>query len=223
MLFVSGVISKYRSLLRQINSTYSTIDIIQNHDNWENTQNDVFEFFEFLNVIFDIKNTTKIIDGDNSPFYTNFSTILPIDAIIDETIPVKISDYFPITNFKYKLSSNNKINGKSYYYKKMEILKAQKLFIKIYRNIGNFKIRTKIIPPKSLKLKENSFNLYLTSIIIHYGSFNAGHYICLYNCNNVWYEYNDMSRKIIKIGLLNNIYDNDSYLSNIVGLIYSMI
>ena len=60
-------------------------------------------------------------------------------------------------------------------------------------------------------------------MIIHYGSNKGGHYTCLYCCDSIWYEYNDMSRNITKIGSLKDVYNNSNYSSNIVGLIYSKI
>ena len=54
-----------------------------------------------------------------------------------------------------------------------------------------------IIPPLKLKLKEN--NLYLNSIIIHYGfDYNQGHYICLYECKGIWYKFDDMKELLNK-------------------------
>ena len=80
-----------------------------------------------------------------------------------------------------------------------------------------------IIPPKILKLPNNSFNLHLTSIIIHYGNFQTGHYICLYNLNGsgMWFEYDDLKNKSLYIGNLSKVIKNENYISNIVGLIYS--
>lgn len=211
------LLNNYYKILK----TIKKVKLIGNNDNWLNTQNDVFELFEFLKLIFDLKNTTKFIDANNPPNFTDFSVLLPIDFLLDTSKPLKISKIYPITKIKYDLNDANKFNGKNYYYKTTEILKADKLFIKIYRNIGSMKLETKIIPAKSLKLKENDFKLHLTSIIIHYGSNNSGHYICLYCCNKIWYEYNDMARKVNKIGSLKDICNNHNYISNIVGLIYS--
>ena len=213
------LLNKYYKTLK----TVKKIELIGTNDNWLNTQNDVFELFEFLKVIFDIKNTTKFIDANNPPNYTDFSILLPIDFLLDTSKPIKISKLYPITKIKYEFTNENKFNNKKVYYKTTEILKADKLFIKIYRNIGSTKLDTKIIPAKSLKLQENNFDLILTSMIIHYGSNKGGHYTCLYCCDKIWYEYNDMASKVIKIGSLKDVYNNPKYSSNIVGLIYSKI
>ena len=207
------LLNKYYKILK----TVKKIDLIGTNDNWLNSQNDVFELFEFFKVIFNIKDTTKFIDANNPPNYTDFSFLLPIDFLLDTSKPVKINKLFPKTNIKYQLENKKNYN------KTTEILKAEKLFIKIYRNIGSNKLDTKIIPTKSLKLKENDFDLILTSMIIHYGSNKGGHYTCLYCCDSIWYEYNDISRNITKIGSLKDVYNNSNYSSNIVGLIYSKV
>ena len=49
---------------------------------------------------------------------------------------------------------------------------------------------------------------------------NFGHYICLYECNNIWYEFDDMNEKNIKIGTFDKIIDNENYTRNITGLYY---
>lgn len=216
------LLNKYYKLLKQL----KPINLIGSNDNWTNTQNDVFELFEFFKVIFDIKNTTKFVDANNSPNYSDFSILLPIDFLLNTDKPLKISKIYPLTKVKYRLKEGNEFINKlgkkqKTYYKTTEILKADKLFIKIYRNIGSLKLDTIIIPAKTLKLKENNFKLSLNSIIIHYGSNKGGHYTCIYKCNNKWYEYNDMKNKLTLIGTLSDVYNNPIYSSNIVGLLYS--
>jgi len=104
---------------------------------------------------------------------------------------------------------------------KKSFLKTNKLLLKIFRNSGTTKINVKIIPSKTIKLPKNSFDLHLTSIIIHYGNIGGGHYICLYKSNNKWFEYDDLISFPTYIGSLSNIIKNDKYISNIVGLVYS--
>lgn len=173
--------------------TIKKINIIDTNDNWINTPNDVFDFLDFLKIIFIFPNNTKFIEN-NKINYTDFSIILPYD-FSSSVIYIK-----------------NELN---------KYLKADKLFIKFYRNIGTSKLNTIIIPVKSIKLKENNFLLYLTALIIHYGDNNFGHYITLYKNNNKWYEFDDMKSKPIYIGSFKKICENSNYLSNIVALIYS--
>jgi len=219
----------FRKLLNNyyliLKSIMPKIKLIGSNDNWVSSQLDVFELLEFLFMIFDIKNTTKISDANNPPIYTNFVNMIPIDFILDERKEVKISDIYPSYETMFQLSDKNAYIDKygrkhNYYTKRTEILKADKLLIRVSRNIGSMKLKTRIIPCSSLKFKEGG-KLYLNSLIIHYGSNQGGHYICLFKCNNKWYEYDDLNSKISKIGSLNNIIDNKRYCNNIVGLVYS--
>jgi ubiquitin C-terminal hydrolase len=58
-------------------------------------------------------------------------------------------------------------------------------------------------------------------MIIHYGSNTGGHYTCLINpIDDLWYEYDDLSSKLKKIGTLDDVKENRDYTKNIVGLIY---
>ena len=224
------LLDKYYRLLIKTNPSKRIID---KNDNWINKQMDIYDLFRLLQIIFNIKeNTLKIKEGSNL-IYTSLNNQIPIDYLYKDEKQrktLKISSIYPSYELKYKLSKDDKYKdektGKklSIYKKKIKILKYYKLFINIYRNIGDIKLETKIIPCNSLKLKENNFNLYLTSIIIHYGSFGGGHYICLFKCeaDNKWYEYDDMNG-IKYIGTLNQIIKNDNYTSNIVGLIYSKL
>ena len=69
-------------------------------------------------------------------------------------------------------------------------------------------------------MKNNKFNLYLNSIIIHYGDVKYGHYITLYECKGIWYKFDDMNNNRILIGSFDEIIKNDNYIENIVGLYY---
>ena len=76
-----------------------------------------------------------------------------------------------------------------------------------------------IIPSLKINFKNNI--LYLNSIIIHKRSGeNSGHYNTLYQCNDIWYLYDDMNidNKITKIGTFDNVIKNDKYATNIIGL-----
>lgn len=203
--------------------------IIEQNDNWITSQMDIYDLYRLLTIIFEIKeDTLKIQDGSNL-ITTSFANEIAIDFINKKSKLLRINKIYPKYKLKYKLTKDNKYRDekgklKSYFYKEVEILKGNKIFINIYRNIGINKSNIKIIPCESLKLKENDFNLYLTAIIIHYGSKSGGHYISLYKCykDNYWYEYDDL-KGTLKIGELSSIIKNEKYISNIVGLIYSKI
>jgi len=225
------LLAKYYSQLIKIDSRKKIVD---NYDTWTITQLDIYDLYRLLQLIFKIKDDIlKIQDGSNL-INSNFSNEVPIDFLINASKKVskvlKISSIYPKYKLKYNLTKENKYRDasgklKSYYYKETEILKGEKLFINIYRNIGAVKSDVKIEPCKTLKLKENDFDLYLTSIIIHYGkSPNSGHYICLYKCykDDNWYEFDDLIGTT-KIGDLKTVIKNKDYLANIVGLIYSKL
>ena len=227
---IRKLINKYYKILIK---RYPEKKIIGRNENWINSQLDIYDLFNLIRIILNIKeDTLKIKEGSNI-LYTNLSNQIPIDFIYNENnkkTSLKINSIYPSYSIKYKLTKENKYKdekGKlqSYYIKKVEILKGNKLFINIYRNLGDTKNNIKIIPCNSIQLKENDFKLYLTSIIIHYGtSVKYGHYICLYKnkFDNKWYEYDDLNG-IKYIGSLTNIIKNNEYISNIVGLIYSKV
>ena len=206
-----NLLNKFYNNLRKINPK---INIIDRNENLLTSQLDIFQLMEILDYIFNFKNELKFMDGDNI-IKTTFDINIPIDLLINKD-KIKINKILPLYKIKYNLENGKTIN------KKFEILKTKKLMIKIYRNLGIKKLKTKIILSPYLKLKENRKRLKLTSIIIHYGNNQEGHYISLFKYNSDWYEYNDMSNKMNKIGKgLTNINNNDNYISNIVALLYS--
>lgn len=208
--------------------------IVGMNDDWTTSQLDIYDFYRLLELIFKFReDTLKIRDGPNI-INTSFSNPLSIDFLLNaskkQSKVLKIKSVYPKFKLKYKLSKENKFRNEkgklmSYYYKEVELLKGEKLFINVYRNIGDVKNNVRIEPCEKLKLAENDFYLHLTALIIHYGnSPNSGHYICLYKCykDDFWYEYDDMNG-ITKLGEFATIKKNKNYLSNIVGLIYSKI
>jgi hypothetical protein len=208
---------KYCSLLRKLLSNFykklinihpKTNKIIDIQENWLDSQLDVFDFLDLCEHIFDITNNLKIKEGTNL-YFSNLIFNIPIDLLINKNkvFIKKILPSFNIKNDKFIFTTS--------------LLKTDNLFLKIFRNLETSKLNTKLIPSKTLKLPENSFNLYLNSIIIHYGNYKNGHYICLYKYNDKWFEYDDLQNKPTYIGSLNKIIQNDNYTSNIIGLIYS--
>ena len=186
------------------------IKIIDKRENWINSQLDIFDLFDLFEYIFNIPNNLKFKEGNNIN-YSNFIFNIPIDLVNNKN-KVFIKKIFPI----YKIKNNKLIITTT-------LLKTDNLFIKIFRNLQTFKLNTKIIPSEIIKLPENSFDLHLTSIIIHYGNYQNGHYICLYKSNDIWFEFDDLQKSPTHIGSLNKIIKNNDYISNIVGLLYSKI
>jgi hypothetical protein len=219
MIKLRSNLNKYYKKYKIINSK---INIIDKNDNWITTDLDVFELFELLLLIFDIKPHTVIKDGDMT-INTTFDYMVPMDLLAKKEI--KIRDVIPVYTTIYKLGKDNalidKMGKKIYRYKKRtEIKKTDRLFVKIYRNNGISKINTRINVSKSIKISGNREKLNIKAIIIHYGSNKGGHYICLINCHNKWYEYDDMSSKMKYIGKLSDINNKNEYIENIVGMIY---
>ena len=65
--------------------------------------------------------------------------------------------------------------------------------------ITNTVLDTKVIPNKKITLQSGRV-LKLNSIIVHIGSINSGHYITYFRYNKTWYNYDDTSYSIQKIG-----------------------
>jgi ubiquitin C-terminal hydrolase len=187
---------------------YPNKQIIDINENYITSQLDIYDILNLFNVIFNFNNNLKFKEGLNYN-NTNFFFNIPNDLLLKKK-RVFIKKIIP----SYKIKNDRLIIQTT-------LLKTNKLFLSIYRNLGTSKLETEIIPSRFIKLSQNPFNLYLTSIIIHYGNFAGGHYICLYKSNNKWYEYDDLRKSPVYIGSLNKIIKNDKYISNIVGLIYS--
>lgn len=156
---------------------------------------------------------------------------------------INIKDFFPvrtdITHFEkeeYFWRPDDKDPSIKYSTKieQIEIIDTSLLFIHIKRLIKNnengygdeeeilndtIKLDTKVIPEKKIILKSGKI-LKLYSIIIQNGINIEGHYICLYNCNDVWYKYDDIGPKIDKIGTINDIINHDTYLKNCTDFLY---
>jgi hypothetical protein len=219
------LLDRYYNIYIKINKTYKIF--FNSNDNWKNTQIDVFELLTFLSIIFNFKNNkdNKILEGTNL-YYSNFVIDVPSHYLFGNK-RIDISDIVPLKIESFSLDDDNKfINSKgelvTSYKKTYEVLKSLSfVIIQIYRNIGsNNKLKTKIDYPDTIKLKENTKELELKSIIIHIGdSTNYGHYIALIKRNNIWYEYNDMQGVTL-------IDPDDAkawskYKKNIVGLVYA--
>jgi len=184
----------------------------------------------------DKTNTCFLLRKLLNDYYKNFIKIYPNKYIIDKREDWRKSQLdtfdifdllniiFDYNNFVYNIPFDLLIEKKKILIKnifKKSLLKSNKLVLKIFRNSGTTKLDIKVIPSKTIKLPKNSFDLHLTSIIIHYGNIGGGHYICLYKSNNKWFEYDDLNKIPTYIGSLSKIIKNDNYISNIVGLVYS--
>jgi hypothetical protein len=166
-----------------------------------------------LDIVFQIPENVKYSVNRRIENRIFFDVNNDIDLFAPE---IKISDYYPGYTKEFIIDETNQTGRQI-----IEYISAPLLLIQIKRQKeGAGKMRTPVIPVEIIKLKDN--NLYLNSIIIHFGQDNAGHYICLFECKGVWYEYNDMSghSEIFGNGTFNEILSNNEYLENIVGLLY---
>jgi hypothetical protein len=107
-----------------------------------------------------------------------------------------------------ELNSDNNINndqimnikenlGKFYYISKNEkiIITYPKVLYVCINNVNYSNNELTLIDiniisvEKQINLNSNIYNL--QSIIFHLGGAKSGHYICYFNCDSKWYEYND--------------------------------
>ena len=196
---------------RKVNKKYDKIE-------WTYTQNDYSDIITFLQIIFNIPDTLKY-SRNNIIENRYFLDVFPLDLFINAYDILYVKDYYPkyTSSFSY-IDDNNK---EKEYTNKIEYISTPLLFIQFNRIYNGEKLDTKIIPILKLILKGNKYPLYLNAILIQtYGSVNSGHYICLYECNNIWYEFDDLKKKNVKIGSFDKILDNEDYTRNITGLYY---
>jgi hypothetical protein len=239
----------YCKKLRKLFQDFYNIKYPDNDINWKNDQLEPLDVINMFNEIFNIKKETKInikqygtekitktiifknlklINDKN--ILNDFYSIISIDKLLFED-KLEIKKYYPILTEDTTFSTDNlwKPNSKENYIRKIEkntFLSSPFLFIHINRNAGfgseARKLDTKIIPTLKIKMKENDFNLYLKSIIIHHGIFGGGHYTTLYICNGKWYEYDDLKIKVKLVGDFDDLckYNNEYYLKNCTNLLY---
>lgn len=215
-------------------------------------QLEAFDIINLLNTIFNIKSDIKINKktySSNKKTKTiilknfklirdvnlkeNYTSIVTIEELL-KSDNVKIKKMYPIS-FEDTLFDDDNLwkpdSRKSEKFKrklvKTTMLSGKFLFIHINRNgisdTGEFeKINTLITPSLRIKMKENKYNLYLRSIIIHHGIYGGGHYVCVYECRGKWYLYDDLSSKIELIGNFSDVcdYEDSYYLKNCTNLVY---
>ena len=203
-----------RSILQRYQDKYKQdINPLFQGSEWTSEQNDFSDLLNMLQVIFDIPfNMNYSLNGriEKKSFF-DFNNDIDLFTSKDT---IKIKDYYPSYIKRMDLDGTGNIR-----IEKIEYISAPLLLIKINRIIqGVGKILKPVIPELKIKLQKN--NLYLNSIIIHYGDENSGHYICLFECKGQWYEFDDLRGYSKLIGPFNKVLSNDNYLNNIVGLLY---
>lgn len=183
--------------------------------NFISSQNDYYEIINIFNIIFKISDVLDFSINNNIE-KRGFVDLFQIDYLL-ENEKIEIKKFYPKRLNKIFIDDNHK----PFKVENIEYLKSPILFIHFNRNYLNLnKIKTPVIPTLKIKMKNNKFNLYLNSIIIHFGDVKNGHYITLYECKGIWYKFDDMSNDRTLIGAFDEIIKNDNYTENIVGLYY---
>jgi hypothetical protein len=242
----------YCKNLRSLFQSYNKIRFPKNNIKWTTEQLEPFDIINLLNNIFIIKPTIKVnkkLYGTNklskTIVFKNLKLFRDETKKTDYTSVISMDDFlahnkFPLKKY-YPIAINDAIfdednlwrpsDKKSDLYKrkieKTTLLSGKFLFININRSFisddGNFEKSDKIVEPSlKIKMKENKYNIYLRSIIIHHGVYGGGHYICLYECKGKWHKYDDLTAKVDVIGTFLDLckYDNGYYLKNCTNLVY---
>jgi len=209
-------VTNLRSLLQKYYDRYkSTINPKYSRIEFTYSQNDIGEILNFFNLIFDFPQVLKFSFNGNIQKRDFYDINNDIDFFTDDNIYIK--KYYPKYTNVIELPDEKLIRTDKY-----EYVSTPLLFILVNRIMDMEKKDNIIIPELKLKLKENI--LYLNSIIIHNGNdYNHGHYICLYECKGIWYEFDDMRGYNVKIGSFKYLLSNENYTRNIVGLFYISI
>jgi len=202
----------YNNYKKNINPKYNFID-----GNLISSQADYADLFLFIiTIILKVPESLKY-SINNKIEMRSFVDLFPIDLLMSNK-KIEIKKYYPKRVNEIFIDNNSK----PYKVENIEYVQSPILFIHFNRNyLNEIKLATPIIPSLNIKMRENKLNLYLNSIVIHYGGVKYGHYITLYECKGVWYKFDDLSSERTLIGSFNNIIESSEYTENIVGLYYS--
>jgi hypothetical protein len=240
----TDIIQEFRKLYDNISNRNNTADY-----NIDSIIRKIKEYLKLYNndkTIYD-----KLFSSSGNPNQADFTDIISIFELLlsmPQLITIINEDTYMITY--NSLLANFSIND--YTLHTLDIIKYNKdnKFYIDYNTTNNIYINDapflllhfpRIIEDKFQGMVVNSYNLkpdlkiklmnnntlYLNSIILYYGDKKKhgstfGHYKCLYECNNIWYEYNDLNVSTVnKIGEFNNILTNIEYTSKIAGLFYT--
>ena len=184
-------VPEIRSLLQNFKSGMG-IDWI--HDQQEPM--DLWRVLEEFFVMFKTKILTQVFDPANTLKSENTQVF---QTAIQE---VMLSD-LDSKNKKLRLKS---VQTSSPSRKEVStIVKAKMLIFHINRRAdytSNKKLVDRVDPPMRMRPKENTKSLYLRAIIVHHGSTGeSGHYTTVFDCEGVWWEYDDMKSVIKRVGL----------------------
>jgi ubiquitin C-terminal hydrolase len=234
----------YDHLYTQENKKFKAI-------NWTTSQQEPFDLIYFLHRLIKIPNNIKVsreLYGTNKnkkillkkdvDFVSSKKSLLVDFASIyidgselyDKSI-LNLKKYIPKQKIVTEFDEENlwKPSSEQIYKKKIEkiqYLSGDLFFIHIGRLFAGEKLDTDITIPYTIKLKENKYDLYLQSIIVHHGGSKGGHYTSFINCSGNWYHYDDINFKKMKlIGSYEVLkkYKSEYIFKNCTDLIYSFI
>ena len=209
---------------------------------WKRSQVDPTRLMEFLGIIFNTPYmvteristygslTKKIISKDlitgaNRKEKSTFIHTISSDIIMGKK-KILLKNIFPNRKEIVHLDRDNlyNINGTmvSTKIKKINVLSAPLIYINIDRLVvGMEKLDTVIVPFQKLKLIDNKLPLYLKSILVHRGNAGGGHYVCVFECKDNWYLYDDLESNIESIGKFQDLLNRDDILENSKAFIYA--
>jgi hypothetical protein len=202
----------YNNYKKNINPKYNFLD-----GDLISSQTDYSDIFLFIiTIILKVPESLKY-SINNKIEMRSFVDLFPIDLLISNE-KIEIDKYYPKRVNEIFIDDNSK----PLKVENIEYVQSPILFIHFNRNyLNEIKLAIPIIPSLKIKMRENKLNLYLNSIVIHYGDVKYGHYITLYECKGIWYKFDDLSSERTLIGSFNNIIETSDYTENIVGLYYS--
>jgi hypothetical protein len=169
----------------------------------------------------------------------DISNVSEFGLVSDKKETIYLLDYVDSAEeTKYEPSATGKENyywgpnpngkGKKKYYRRIEHLtyvKAPFLHFNVQRRsniISPHKTTTKINPPATIKLAKNNKDLTLSSIIVHHGGSEGGHYNAYVNCGGVWYHYDDGGPLFEMVGTLKDVLtaDKNYVMKNLTDVFY---
>jgi hypothetical protein len=243
--------TKYCTNLRRLFQSYQRAysnNVFKMEDfDWKYSQAEPFDFVRFMQVMFEIptdvirvrhqlwgtnsvkrtvilKHLDSISDNTLEPgfvFIVDLEDLIGADVVnLGKMLPMRRSDTFLGEDNMWNPTENQSYKRKI---EKTTYLEGKLLMVHVNRMAFQEKLDASIIAPLKIKMRHEKTPLYLRSMIIHHGDYSGGHYTCLYECNGVWYHYDDMEPRPKRIGSFAQVeaYKQAYYLRNCTDLIYT--